>query len=197
MSAAEETKTTTVFNGKQEDFEKYRLLLRGEFCAKGIEAALGPKFKEALPASEAASGQTAKQKEATKHNITGMGVLIKTNKSEEILVMIDSTVSEDWPFGRVDLVMEMLDKKFRPKDTMSKADQRQRLKGINIKGRQRSAQFQFEDRGSRIGIQQQVDHRGQNRNPTKRRGSEVWFNGHWRTEVTQKPGRRCHVRSYY
>ena len=63
MSAAKETKTMTVFNGKQEDFGKYRVLLRGEFCAKGIQAALGPTFKEALPASEAASGQTVKQKE--------------------------------------------------------------------------------------------------------------------------------------
>ena len=80
MSAVKETKTTTVLNGKQEDFGKYRLLFRGEICAKGIQAALGPKFKEAFPASEAASGQTAKQKEALKHNITGMGVLIKTNK---------------------------------------------------------------------------------------------------------------------
>ena len=133
MSAAEETKTTTVFNEKQEDFGKYRLQLRGEFCAKGIKAAFGPKFKEALLASEATSGQNAKQKEALSHNITGMGVLIKTNKSDEMLVMIDSTVSEAWPFGRVDLVMELMDKKFCPKDSMSKADQRQRLGELALK----------------------------------------------------------------
>ena len=116
MSAAEETKTTTVINGKQEDFNKYRLQLRGEFCVKGIQSALGPNFKEALPESEPASRQTVEQKEAVKHNISWMGVLIKTNKSEEMLVMIDSTVSEAWPFRRVDLVMELMDKKFRPKD---------------------------------------------------------------------------------
>ena len=133
MSAAEETKTTTVFNGKQEDFGKYRLQLRGEFCAKGIQAALGPKFKEALPASETASGQTAKQKEAVKHGITGMGVLIKTNKSEEIFVMIDSTVSEDWPWGHVDLTMALLDEMFWPKDTMAKAQQRKRLGELTMK----------------------------------------------------------------
>ena len=127
MSAAEETKTTTVLNGKQADFNKYRLQLRGEFCVKGIQSALGPNFKEALPESEAASRQTVEQKEAVKHNISGMGVLIKTNKSEEMLVMIDSTVSKDWPFGRVDLVKGMLDKQFCQKDTMSKAGQRQIL----------------------------------------------------------------------
>ena len=108
MSAAKEMKTTTVFNGKQEYFGKYRFLLRGEFCAKGLQAALGPKCKAALPASEAASGQTTKQKEAVKHNMTGMGILIKTNKSEEMLVIIDSTVSEEC----VDPVVEMLDKIF-------------------------------------------------------------------------------------
>ena len=133
MSAAKETKTTTVFNGKQEDFNKYRLQLRGEFCVKGIQSALGPNFKEALPESEAASRQTVEQKEAVKHSISIMGVLIKTNKSEEMLVMIDSTVSEAWPFGRVDLVMELMDKKFRPKDSISKADQRQRLGELTLK----------------------------------------------------------------
>ena len=66
--------------------------------AKGAQVALGPKFEELLPESEAMSGQMAKQRGAVKHNITGMGVLIKTNKSEDILVIIDSTVSEDWPF---------------------------------------------------------------------------------------------------
>ena len=133
MSADEETQTTTVFDGKQENYGKYRLNLRGGFMTKGIQAALGPKFKDALPASEAASGQTTKEKEAAKHYITGMGVPIKTEKSEDMLVMIDSMVSEDWPFGGVDLVMETLDKKFCPKDMMPKADQRQRLGELILK----------------------------------------------------------------
>ena len=48
---------------------------------KGTQAALGPKFKDSLLESEDATSQTAKQKEAVKSNITGMGILIKTNKS--------------------------------------------------------------------------------------------------------------------
>ena len=125
MSATKETKTPTVFNGKEQEFGKYRIQLRGEFLGKGAQAALGPKFEELLPESEAASGQTAKQREAVKHNITGMGILIKTHKSEELLVMIKSTVSKNWPFGRVDIVMGMPKKTFCPKDTLSKADQSQ------------------------------------------------------------------------
>ena len=92
MSANDETKTTTVFDGKQESYGKYMMKLRGEFCAKGIQAALGPKFKDLLPESKDETSQTAKQKEAVKRNIGGMGVLIKTNKSAEILVLLDSTV---------------------------------------------------------------------------------------------------------
>ena len=69
MSADDETKTTTVFDGKQENYGKYRMKLRGEFCAKGIQAALGPKFKDVLPESEDATSQTVKQKEAVKSNI--------------------------------------------------------------------------------------------------------------------------------
>ena len=80
MSATEGIKTSIMFDGKQEGFGKYRIQLTGEFLTKGAQAALGPKFEELLPESEAASGQTAKQKEAVKHNITGMGVLIKTKQ---------------------------------------------------------------------------------------------------------------------
>ena len=80
MSADDETKTTTVFDGKQENYGKYRMKLRGEFCAKGIQSALGSKFKDVLPATEDATSQTVKQKEAVKSNIGGMGILIKTNK---------------------------------------------------------------------------------------------------------------------
>jgi hypothetical protein len=100
---------------------------------KGIQAALGPKFKEALPESEHATSQRAKQKEAVKSNIPGMGILIKTNKSEDILVMLDSTVSNDWPWGRVDLAIALLDKMFRPKDKMAKAQQNQRLGELTLK----------------------------------------------------------------
>ena len=92
--------------------------------AKRAQTALGPTFGDLLPASENASSQTAKQKEVAKNNITRMCLLIKTKKSEELLVMITSTVSKDWPFKRVDLVMAMLDKKFCRKHTISKADQR-------------------------------------------------------------------------
>ena len=38
MSVDNETKTTTVFDGKQENYGKYMMKLRGEFCAKGIQA---------------------------------------------------------------------------------------------------------------------------------------------------------------
>ena len=133
MSATEETKTTTMFDGKQEGFGKYRIQLTGEFLTKGAQAALGPKFEELLLESEAVSGQTANQSEAVKHHITGMGILIKTHKSEDILVMLESTVSDDWPYGRVNLAMDLFDKMFCPKDTMAKALQTQRLGELTLK----------------------------------------------------------------
>ena len=95
MSAAEEIKTTMVFNGKQQHDGKYRIQVKGEFMTEGIQAALGPKFAESLLALENVSGQTAKQKKAVRNNITGMGLLIMTNKSGDILVMIECTVSEN------------------------------------------------------------------------------------------------------
>ena len=133
MSADNETKTTTVFDGKQANDGKYRLKLRGEFCAKGIQAALGPKFKDLLQESEDATSQTAKQKEVVKNNIEGMGVRIKTNKSEDILVLLDSTVSDDWPWGRVDLAIALLDEMCCPKDTMAKAQQKKRFGELMLK----------------------------------------------------------------
>ena len=68
MSADNGTKTTMVFDGKQANYGKYRLKLRGEFCARGIQVALGLKFKDVLPESEDAISQTAKQKEVVKSN---------------------------------------------------------------------------------------------------------------------------------
>ena len=62
---------------------------------KRIQAALGLKFKEARLEYEDVTSQTATQKEAVKTNITGTSVPIKTNKSEDNLVMLDSTVLDD------------------------------------------------------------------------------------------------------
>ena len=44
MSTTKKMKTLTMFDEKQESFGKYKLQLRGEFCAKGAQASLGPKF---------------------------------------------------------------------------------------------------------------------------------------------------------
>ena len=109
----------------QHHYGKYRIQVKGEGTTTGIHAAFGPKFVESLPTSEHASCRTAKQKEVAKINITRKGLLIKTHKSEDILVMIKSTVSKDCPFRRVDIVMGMPKKTFCPKDTLSKADQSQ------------------------------------------------------------------------
>ena len=80
---------------------------------KGVQAVLGPKFGDLLPALESAFGQTEKQREAVKSNITVMGLLIRTVKSVDLLVKIGSMMSEDWSSGRMDLAMVLLDKKFR------------------------------------------------------------------------------------
>ena len=81
MSAAEKTKTTTVFDRKLQHYQRYSILVKGEFITKEVQVALGPEFAKAFLASENVSGQTAKQKEAIKSNITGMGLLTRTNKS--------------------------------------------------------------------------------------------------------------------
>ena len=48
------------------------------------------KFKESLPKSGDATSQTAKQEEAVKSNITGMSILVKINKSEDMIPMVGS-----------------------------------------------------------------------------------------------------------
>jgi hypothetical protein len=132
MSATEETRMTTTFDGKQANYGMFRTQIKGEFMAKGIQAALGLNFKDELPASEGASSQSKKEIEAVKNNITGMGLLIRAIKNASLLVKIEKTASEDWPNGRVDLVVAMLDKKFRPKDTMARAEQKLRLGELTL-----------------------------------------------------------------
>ena len=74
--------------------------------------------------TENASGHTSKQQEAVRSNIIGMGLIIRTNKSEDILVMLEITVLDDWPYRRVNLDMTLLGRKFCPKNTMTKALQK-------------------------------------------------------------------------
>ena len=38
-----------------------------------------------------------------------MSLCIKTSHSEDLLVIIDSTLSKDWPYRRSDFTMSMLD----------------------------------------------------------------------------------------
>lgn len=106
MSAIKETK------GKQANYGMFTTQLKGDSMGKGTKAALGSKFKDVLLAPEKASGQTAKQRETVKGNITGMGLIIRTVKSASLLVKSESTVSEDCPYGRVDLVVEIPDNQF-------------------------------------------------------------------------------------
>ena len=133
MNATEESRTTTTFDGKKENYGVFSSQLLGEFMKKGIHRTLGPNFKDELPASENASGQSTKEKNAVKDNITAMGCIRVAVKSAPLLVKIEGTVSEEWPYGRVDHAMEVLDKKFRPKDRMARAEQKQRIGELTLK----------------------------------------------------------------
>ena len=65
---------------------------------EAMHASLGPKFKDSLPKSEDTTSQTAKEKEVIKINITWIGILIQTNWSEDIHTILESMVSDDWPY---------------------------------------------------------------------------------------------------
>ena len=66
--------------------------------------------------------------------------------------MLESTVSDDWPYGRVDLAMALLDEMFCSKDTMATAQQKQRLGELTLKDCKDPHGFGFEDCVTQIGI---------------------------------------------
>jgi hypothetical protein len=112
MIATKYTKITTTFDGKQKNYRMYISQLKGTFMVKVIQGTLAENFKEDLPASEKASCQNAKQKEAVKQNIMGMGIILVSVKLTVLLLKIEKTKSEELPNGRMDLAMEELNKKF-------------------------------------------------------------------------------------
>ena len=120
MSGTDDTNTTMTFDGKQLKYQMYRIQRKGEFMAKGVQAALRLKFGDLLPASENTSGQTAKQQLVVGSNIIWMGLLIRAVNSADLLAKIESMVSEDWRSGCGDRAMAKMDKKFCLKDTMAK-----------------------------------------------------------------------------
>ena len=105
-----------------------------DIIAKGVQEALESKFEDLLPASESTSSQTAKKREAVKSNINGMSLIIRKVKNASLLTKIESTVSDDWPNGRTDLAVAMLDKKqFRTNNKIAMAEQKQKLVELTLK----------------------------------------------------------------
>ena len=61
--------------------------------------------------------------------------------SSQWTVKVAKTKRDEWPSGRAFAVMEMLLKKYRPKDILSKAHQKKKLMKLKLKNGQDQVEF--------------------------------------------------------
>jgi hypothetical protein len=128
----DETKVSRTFDGSQKKFPMFMTWLKGILMYKGIVHIMKESFKEVLPASENESRQNADQKQAVKDNQIGMGILTMNVTSPLLIVKIEKLMTEEWPSGLFYKVIEMLNEKYRPRDMMSRAMQKQALMALKL-----------------------------------------------------------------
>ena len=91
---------------------------------KDLLDVLLPEFKDELPETEHAEGQTKKEKENCSKNRQVMGFFGVTLTSAKWMTKVEKSRNEEWPSGLAYLIAEELEETFRPKDMFSEADQK-------------------------------------------------------------------------
>ena len=100
---------------------------------KGLLDVLLLEFKTELPETEYAKGQTKKLKDNCSQNRQVMGFFGITLTSPKWMIKAEKSRTEEWPSGRVYLIVEELKETFRPMDVFSKAHQKTILGQLKYK----------------------------------------------------------------
>ena len=102
---------------------------------KQLAHVLSTKFKSLLPSSEDDASQTSEQKKAVRENSIVMGMLGIAITGAALIRVIEKMKmkSNEWPGGIACEVWEMMAEKFRPKDVLSRAEQKKKLMKLELK----------------------------------------------------------------
>lgn len=124
------------FNGKSEGFEKW--WMRFKAYAQVYKFVQALQKEDDLPATESteideSSATGKKQAMAKKRNALAMACFTMSFTSDGLLGMINESMTSEWPSGLAYLVVEALNKEYRPMDRMTRVDLRTDLNNIHMK----------------------------------------------------------------
>lgn len=140
-SETNENKTVRVptFNGDEDKYQSWWIRFKAYAKVAGFSAAISTDPEVDLPANQAevnsltGSDEDTKRKlAAVSRNDTAMANLTLAFTSDELLRMILSAQTSEWPDGRACDVIKDLTKKYKPEDIMSLVDEKVELAKIRM-----------------------------------------------------------------
>ena len=136
MASSEiDTKKIVEFDGTKENYGAFAIKFYALCKVKQLAHVLSSKFKSLLPSREDDSSQTSEQKKAVRENSVVMGMLGIAITGAALMRVIEKMKmkSNEWPDGIACEVWEMMAEKFRPKDVLSRAEQKKKLMKLQLK----------------------------------------------------------------
>ena len=141
-SSEKDTKTVRVpiFNGKLEAFQTQWVRFRAYAKLGGFLKAISESPEPDLPNNQneadnptGTDEEIKKMKAAVDRNDSAMASLTLAFETDELIAMILSVQSTDWPEGLASDVIKKLKNKYKPQDIMSLVDKKVELNKIKMK----------------------------------------------------------------
>jgi hypothetical protein len=129
--------TLPTFDGEQKSFQLWWTRFKAYAAVKKFAKAIQRTAETSLPTVEATStSTTAAQLAALERNRLAVATLTMAFQTGSLMSLMYKAESSSWPSGRAYMVIDLLFKKYRPVDTISKVELRQRFNQINMKTNQ-------------------------------------------------------------
>jgi hypothetical protein len=125
-----------VFDGENKNFQIWWTRFKAYAAVKKFAQAIKTTADPNLPAKEDAANLTAAQTTALERNMMAIASLTMAFQTEGLMNVIYKAESDDWPSGKAHIVVELLFKKYKPVDTISRVEMRQRLNQVSMKNNQ-------------------------------------------------------------
>ena len=137
-SSSEKSVRLPTFDGDHKKFQIWWTRFKAYATVNKFSEAIGITAEDDLPASEQAvidesTPEGKKQVAAKRRNGVAIAHLSMAFSSEGTIGLVYKAMSVEWPGGLAHLVVAALMKKYRPQDTITRVELRQRLNRVSMK----------------------------------------------------------------
>ena len=140
MSDAEETSRRSghrpKFDGTKKGWPKFALQMRGRLREKGAHTALTKRDSDLPPSAdyECTGAEKDKQEAALKKfNTATYELMMAVSGVPACMVIVQNTVTDEWPEGQADKIWKKLTEKYAPRDSFTPLEKDAALKKCKIK----------------------------------------------------------------